>query len=1103
MLYLYQSNRLEHLFDLLATVLGRQPLASPFEQETVIVQSRGMGRWLNFRLAQQQGIAANLRYPLPASFFWEVLNRMLGAQAARSAFSPEVLTFRILRWLEQPANLQGAQALAHYLSDGGDFRRYELASRLADVFDQYLIYRPDWLQAWQTGLQPLAAADATWQARLWRDLVADTPDAHRAASLTHLLQMLQRGEGVDRLPQRISLVGISSLPPVYLELLKQLGQHMDVAFFALNPCAVPWGDIRDVAEQARISQDADPADLYLEVGNSLLAAWGKQGRDFFASLADVPQLFDVFDEPDPQPASLLQCLQQDVLALIDRSACDPYVVQPDDRSVQVHVCHGPMREVEVLHDQLLALFNADSSLQPADVVVLTPDIERYAPFIDAVFAPHPGVPTIPYSIADRSEAASSPLVQAFLSLLGLPDSRFPADFILGLLDHPAIRARFGIEESDLPRIQHWVADTRTYWARDARHKAAFDLPPTAQNSWREGLARMLLGCALPQTAASDGLPLYHQLLPYDEIEGAQSQCVARLAAMVEALFAQADALAAARPLSYWADTLAAMCDALLQAEDEPDIAVLQHIRERLQDLRELSAIAGHHAPIDLAAVRAWLAGQMESRSTGGGFLTGGVTFCTMVPMRSLPFRVICVLGMDDATFPRRLRPQGFDLISRYPRFGDRSRRADDRFLFLETLLSARDVFYLSYVGRDNRSDTELPSSILVNDLLAAVAKSCVTPANALDPARRTASGRAVVHSLQRQHPLQPFDGRYFSGDPAMPGFHSGWARAASLVAQSSHPSHPSRAPLFSAPLSPPDSSWQSVERDALCEFLQHPTRYLLQRRCGLGRAAGHDGIDCSEPFSLPFNDVYAVRQLTLETLQQGYPMQHSAAWARASGILPHGYWGDREFAREAAVAQHLYRHARRWLSSEPLAARPWRVASPGGLELTGWLDGLRPEGRVVVLTSKAAAYYLMPAWIDHLALCLLQPDGIALRTTVIADDGVFAFSPVAAAEPLLRDLLACYWQGLQHPLPLFRKSSAAYAEVLARSIGQDDTRKALQAASARWLGNEFSDAPSGERLDPWLQMAWGELPVLDDHFDALARKVWLPVYQHLSQIQDQ
>ena len=475
---------------------------------------------------------------------------------------------------------------------------------------------------------------------------------------------------------------------------------------------------------------------------------------------------------------------------------------------------------------------------------------------------------------DRSKAAASPLAQLFLSLLGLAEQRFSVEWVLGLLDCPAIRARFGLDEADLPRIQHWVAATQTRWGRDAEHKAEFGLPGTLQNSWREGLARLLLGIALPQAAQTDGLPLYAGLLPFDDVEGAQAQIAARFSQFAETLFQQAQALRAPRPLPDWANAIGSLCDALLLAESEADIALLQRIRERLQTLRELAQQAGHHTPVALPVLRAWLSAQLESRSAGGGFLTGGVTFCTMVPMRSLPFRVICVLGMDDATFPRRLRPMGFDLISRFPRFGDRSRRADDRFLFLETLLSARDVFYVSYVGRDIRSDAELPPSILLNDLLDTVAKGCV-PADKAAYEAQLAAGKRLLAQIVTPHPLQPFDLRYFIGDSRLPGFHASWARAAQLAGRG----NASARALFDAPLPEPDDSWRQLEVGELRECLDNPTRYLLQQRCGLSEPRAAVELRNSEPFELEYGDRALLRRPPLAEVMVALPRQALPAGA--------------------------------------------------------------------------------------------------------------------------------------------------------------------------------------------------------------------------------
>ncbi|WP_054774796.1 exodeoxyribonuclease V subunit gamma [Methylogaea oryzae] len=485
MLYLHQSHRLEVLLNGLAEV-ARSPLPDPFAAELMVVQSKGMGRWISLRLAERQGVCANVQFPLPASFLWQLLRLCFGELPERSAFAPEVLVWRIRAWLERAEDVARSPRLAAYLNSGDERRRQQLAERLADVFDQYLVYRPDWIEAWEEGRLLALGADEEWQAALWRHLAAGQGDSHRARLVRRLLHRLEDGSPLA-LPPRVSVFGVSSLPPVFLDVLQALARRIDVHVYALNPCREYWGEIRDQREIARIAGERSADDLYLEVGHPLLASLGKQGRDFFDRLAEFPQLDSEFavDEAEPPRRSLLEVLQADILELRDRRDDRPWRLAAEDDSLQVHVCHGPMREVEVLHDRLLHLFQRHPDLQPDDVAVLTPDIGLYAPYVEAVFSRRQGDTFIPYSIADRGMSAEQPLLEAFLALLDLPDSRYPTDWVLGLMEHPAVLRRFGLEADDLDSVRHWLQETGVRWGRDGDHKAGLGLPATTRHTWRE------------------------------------------------------------------------------------------------------------------------------------------------------------------------------------------------------------------------------------------------------------------------------------------------------------------------------------------------------------------------------------------------------------------------------------------------------------------------------------------------------------------------------------------------------------------------------------------------------------------------------------------
>ncbi|WP_293930964.1 exodeoxyribonuclease V subunit gamma [Iodobacter sp.] len=1103
MLHLFQSNRIDVLLAALAHQLETSPLASPFEQEKIVVQSKGMGRWLNFRLAEKQGMTAQMGYPLLASFFWDLMQRTLGGQLPkRSPFSREIMGWRVLAWLDSQPN---APVLLNYLREGGDFRRFELATRIADVFDQYLVYRADWLLAWEKNQSLGLGDDEAWQAALWRYLSKDELDirvdgGHRGALLAATHKRLLDPRPLD-LPSRVSLFGISSLPPVYMEILRALSKRCEVFIHALNPCSIPWGEIRDQAEIARLSDGYDPDDLYLEVGNPLLAVWGKQGREFFNQLIAEPEMMEYFTAFPGNHETLLQTLKSDVLELVARSPDTAQRVALDDKSLQIHVCHSAMREVEVLHDQLLALFERDTSLSPADIVVLMPDIEHYIPYIEAVFGrtdqrktatdqrKNPN-PHVPFAIADRSLRDSAPLAQALLELLTLPQCRFTSDWMMALLDIPAIARRFDIPASELPTIHRWINELGIHWGRDGEHKAELGLPNTFEHTWRFGLDRLLLSIALPAGVAHHAAPLFAGTLPGNGVAGNQAQLAAGLAAFAETLFAQATALSGEHTPAEWHIKLIALID-MLFAPDDDEVVLMAELREQVMEFALQSQEAGYAAAVDLSVPRSWLNGALSGKIPSGGFLTGAVTFCAMVPMRCLPFRVIALLGFNDGAFPRESRPPGFDLMAHNPQYGDRSRRADDRYLFLETLLSASDVLYLSYVGRGIQDNGVIPPSVVVSDLIDAVSKSFVLADAAPMPAlgnealkwRRLERERLLSH-LIIEHPLQPFSPRYFK-DQRLAAYSPLWFAAATQLGQAQN------APLsvLSEALPPPELA--PIAFADFLSFWRNPTRYLLRNRLGIRLATEAVEFEGNEPFSLSFSAKSELNSVIWQSLEQGWSTD-AIATGRAAGLLPHGGFGDISAAKQSATMIKLYNTAEPLISDVPLAPYSFRFELSGHI-LTGALHQLRPNGQVMIWTDHSSPIELIACWLKHLALCLASPDGVALETRIVSPKGHWRFGAVENPSTELEKWLQYYWQGQAERLPFATRSSAKYAEALSQDDGSSE--KAKKAAFESWHGNSLRGF-SGEESEPWYEMAWrGQSLLNDEKFTEIAAELLLPMYQ--------
>ncbi|HDR14885.1 MAG TPA: exonuclease V subunit gamma, partial [Desulfobacteraceae bacterium] len=562
---IYTSSGIEVLSAALSDLL-RRPLDSPLAQEVVMVQSRGMERWLRMQLAASHGVSANLWFPFPNRFLQKIFSEIFQDRYQTELFSPDVAAWRIMEILPACTADREFESLRDYLNTvDGDLKRFQLSALIADTFDQYLIFRPEMVFRWERG------EENHWQARLWRMLSSGHEAEHRAALARDLLSMIERDEvppGV--FPRRLSVFGISALPRFHMELLAGMGKVTEVNLFLMNPCKEYWGDI--VTEKAklagarRVAEAGEAgADLYVETGNPLLSSLGTLGRDFFDLTGEFPHnVWESFEELGMD--SLLHCIQADILHMFNRKAReDRKFVPVPDRSVQIHACHSPMREVEVLHDVLLDLLDRHKDLACEDIVVMTPDIEIYAPFIRSVFGKGSGgTAAIPFSIADRSLGSESPVAGTFLKILDLCGGRYTSSEVAGILEADPVGARFEIQGERLSIVKRWIRDVRICWGIDGKEKARSGLPAFEENTWMSGVSRLLLGYAVPGWGAKT----FTGIVPYDDLEGQDAEVLGRLCTFLQRLFEYTRSFRTSRNPDQWACSLESLLEGLF-SDSEP------------------------------------------------------------------------------------------------------------------------------------------------------------------------------------------------------------------------------------------------------------------------------------------------------------------------------------------------------------------------------------------------------------------------------------------------------------------------------------------------------------------------------------------------------
>lgn len=1052
---LHASNRLKILTELLARVLGG-PL-DPMQPETILVQSGGMQRWVSMQLARKHGICAGVHFPFPVAFAYDLCRELLDDVPREYPLSKERMLWSIVRLLPGLLDEPEFAPLKRYVHDDSQLKAVQLAERIAYHFDQYLIFRPHWSARWESRAPsgdfrlPGHMASEAWQARLWRELIRDMPAEHRAALLDRAIARLNSGAPLPELPSRICVFGIPTLPPIYLDLLTALARRSQVHIFLLSPCRTYWGDLMTRREQRRAYRTQDSTSEERPEDATPLAGLGAVGRDFLELLLDRDALeTKLYEEPDA--SRMLGRLQAD---LLDLNPCEEKI-DFSDSSIQVHCCHSPLREMEVLRDLILDLLTEDPSLSPQDILVMNPDIEGYAPMIQAVFGT--SEENIPFSISDRKPTRAAETIRIFLEFLEFGQQRFEASRVCALLEAPPVREHLGLDAAETGRVREWIRQSGIRWGLDQNFRRNAGLGEHGQNTWESGLGRLFLGYMTGQAEPMRGIA------PLALRGAAEQELLGKVTAWIDNLATLWARLRGTHAPQEWRECLLWILETFF-AQDRTQAEALLAIRTAVSDLTKDMGDFEADGRTMLHLIRK----RLDESGGESGFLASGLTFCGLKPMRSIPFRVICLTGLTGTAFPRQDLPPGFDLMTARPWPGDRSLREDDRYLFLESIISARDNLILTYPGLSQSDNAEAPPSVLVSELLDFLDK-CYT-----------AGGKKPSEALHFRHKLQAFHPDYFSADAPI----FSYSRQNLAAARALFRNHAPRT--FFPETIPTDQELPETEIEIdieeLVRFFMHPCRQLL-RKMRINPAGGEDDFPDEEPLKAPSGlEAYGPLQTLLDrTLQT--PDADLGELLLAWQILPPGHAGTDAGRKLLASIHSLAEQARTFIDKAEEKQLDLRLHL-GRFRLTGRI-GLHGDRILGCRPAKTNARDMLSLWIRHLAAAAADCPAQSLH---IGTQGSFMAPEVKDAGHTLKQLLLAYERGMDSPLPLFARTSLAFAE--ARFAAKPKTRlQALASALKQWEGGYMV---SPERDDPYLSFLYRDQePDWEDFMD-VAEEIFAPI----------
>ena len=1098
-LHVHRAERLDTLVGGLAALLA-DPLPDPFAEEIVVVPARGVERWLAQQLGhrlgttpgRQDGVSAGIQFASPRSLVAELLGI-----ADDDPWDPDRLVWPLLEVIDASMGQPWCQALSRHLGhehvgterELRQNRRYGVARRLAGLFASYASQRPEMITAWSEGRDDDGTGtaldhDVRWQAELYRRLVAALGEVTPDVRLAQTVERLENEPESFDLPARISLLGHTRLSVSELRILDALGRHRDVHLWVPHPSPALWDTLTERAAAGVVRRSDDPAPT--EAPNPLLISLGRDVREMQRTLEGVPGVVhEHLPASHELPQTLLGWLQDDLVD--DRSGSAERQLREADRSVQVHACHGKARQVDVLREVLVGLLEDDPTLEPRDILVMCPDIDTYAPLISAAFGligvvegGHPAH-QLRVRLADRGSAGTNPLVGVARALLDLAATgRVTATEVLDLLAMAPVRHRFGFSDDDLQHLTGWVERSGVRWGLDAAHREPFGLGDLRPNTWEFGLDRVLLGAAVAEQRGR----WIDTVMPLDDVSSGDLDLAGRWAELVHRLRTTLDQMATEQPLDAWVDTLLDGVTSLASVPSVDDWQLAQLERElgRLRDTGKGSA-----TPLRLAEVSEMLTTRLGSRPTRSSFRTGTLTVCTMVPMRSVPHRVVCMIGLDDGEFPRVGAVHGDDVLARDPMTGERDVRTEDRQLLLDAILAATETLVVTYTGADERTGQPRPPAVPLGELI--------------DQLGRTVDGPVKKHVVV-EHPLQPFDrknvlpgalvpGRPFSFDPA--------ALSGALATAHSRPDAPTS--FLPGRLDPPPP--EDVSLADLAAFLAHPVKAFLRQRLDVGVLTEAEAVGDDVPIELDALQKWNVGDRVLRDALRGADPNEAMQAEYRRGILPPGRIGQ-QILREVKDAVEPLVVGTRHLRGGIARSVDIDVTLDDGRRVVGSVADVHQEHVVSVTYSSLGPKHRLRSWLDLLALASSEPDvpWVAHAIGKYRKAGRHAeIGPIGdIARTHLADLVALRDLGLCEPLPLPLKTSLAYAERRRNQLHAD----AIDWARGEWDEGRNKDGRPWpkEADDPHHGVVWGlgaPLETLLDADDAsaqfavLSQRLWDPL----------
>ena len=723
MLTIYRSNKAEWL----AEILGQELRINPpkiTEEVDIIVSTWPTSRWLSEKISKVNKINALVKYPFPGTYLKKLVRIIIGVNPnEKDPWEKSNIVWNILELLPELMKSKEADIIRNWKEiieeENGhiNLNSWDLANNIAEIFDDYILYRPEIIKQWlnkKTNKTPKEISvnkNILWQEILFNLLHEKINKDPFCIQAEKAIKRLKKDDiSKHDYPKNLYIYGLSSLAPLQIDLIQALSKVINIKIYLLSPCNDLWQRCEARRLKFRNTWNTPPDRQWLLESPRLEAFLGRMGAEFQQLLEgsgeyqlgtrneeDIFSLSADIATNKGNIPTLLEQLQQELLLTKSENTLTK---EKSDRSILFLKSPGKYRQVELIRDHILHLLANDKKLQPRDILIMTPQVDSYAPIIASVFnnIDHNSI-QLPWIITDRSQEDKIGLTHFLLNLLEISAYRLSASTFENVLTNPALQKQQNISIDEVSNIIRSLQSAGFTWGLDSSERFGEE---THSLCWC--LERFLLGLVLqddPINGVTNISP-YSDNISYTELK--------KTWGILSKLCNYVDAIRRKRTCKEWTTLITSLLkdffgDGGEWAWEEQQLLTIVNNWGLIANNCELE--------IDCLVVKDIITKALSSTNGKFGHRTGRITISALEPMRAIPHQIIVVMGLESKTFPRIDNRKSFNLLEKKRELGDPNQYDKDRYSLLEALISTRQNLLLSWNSKDEKTgeDLEPPSPI--------------------------------------------------------------------------------------------------------------------------------------------------------------------------------------------------------------------------------------------------------------------------------------------------------------------------------------------------------------------------------------------------------